>query len=149
MSKKETIECAEYDSLVTGIEEAKKRVQEAGKTAVAALFKAFFAEYPEVKAVGWTQYTPYFNDGDPCVFSVGEPYLSTKDADFSEVASLYDDDDGGHGFEEGYALKGKLKTACSRIEASMTSEIFEAAFGDHALVIATPAGFHVSEYSHE
>lgn len=28
---------------------------------------------PNVAAVKWDQYTPYFNDGDPCIFSVQEP----------------------------------------------------------------------------
>ena len=27
---------------------------------------------PALKAIRWNQYTPYFNDGDPCTFSVGE-----------------------------------------------------------------------------
>ena len=35
-------------------------------------FDALFIEYPEIGKIEWTQYTPYFNDGDPCVFGVGE-----------------------------------------------------------------------------
>lgn len=27
-------------------------------------------EYPKVPNFGWTQYAPYFNDGEPCYFSV-------------------------------------------------------------------------------
>lgn len=148
--KSETIKCDEYDRLVVGIEAAKEQVKVAGKTAVASLFKAFFEEYPQVKAVGWKQYTPHFNDGDPCTFSVHEPYLTTKDGDFSEVSSFYEDDDeSGYGFKDEYSLKGPLKTALGRIGASMDSDIFESAFGDHVLVIATPAGFHVNEYNHD
>jgi len=30
---------------------------------------------PRVKAVVWDQYTPYFNDGDACIFSVREPRI--------------------------------------------------------------------------
>jgi hypothetical protein len=146
-NKKETIECAEYDSLVNGIEAAKAKVAEAGKAAVGALFKSFFAEYPSVKAVGWTQYTPYFNDGEACNFGLRELYLSTKEADFSEVASLYDEEE--YGFKDSCSLKGSLGKALRRLEASMNSEVFEAAFGDHVLVVATPEGFHVGEYSHD
>lgn len=29
-----------------------------------------------VKAITWKQYTPYFNDGEPCEFSVGEPAVT-------------------------------------------------------------------------
>jgi hypothetical protein len=38
-----------------------------------ALLVAFaeqFAANPAVKCMIWTQYTPYFNDGDPCTFRV-------------------------------------------------------------------------------
>lgn len=33
-------------------------------------------KHPEITGIGWTQYTPYFNDGEPCVFRVGDPYFS-------------------------------------------------------------------------
>ncbi len=32
----------------------------------------FFEKYPEAKAIAWHQYTPGFNDGNPCEFSMGE-----------------------------------------------------------------------------
>lgn len=43
--------------------------------AVAAFFKAF----PEIEAMMWHQYTPYFNDGDSCEFSVHDLYFVTKE----------------------------------------------------------------------
>jgi len=36
-------------------------------------FKVFLEAHPEIKCIFWSQYTPYFNDGDPCTFSVHEP----------------------------------------------------------------------------
>jgi ribosome-associated translation inhibitor RaiA len=32
-------------------------------------FKEIFKKYPDLKSFSWTQYTPYFNDGDECIFS--------------------------------------------------------------------------------
>lgn len=32
-----------------------------------------------IDSFGWTQYTPYFNDGEPCVFSVGDVWFRTLD----------------------------------------------------------------------
>lgn len=29
-----------------------------------------FVEHPTIQTISWTQYTPYFNDGEPCEFSV-------------------------------------------------------------------------------
>ncbi len=54
---------------------------------VAAL-DALFA-FPEVVAVRWTQYTPYFNDGDACTFDVYE--ARTKLTDTPEEAGDYED----------------------------------------------------------
>lgn len=34
-----------------------------------------------VLGVGWTQYTPYFNDGDPCVFGVGDLSIAIEGAE--------------------------------------------------------------------
>ncbi len=44
------------------------------KGAFDEIFKVYFEKCPEVSAVGWNQYTPYFNDGESCEFSVGDFY---------------------------------------------------------------------------
>lgn len=49
------------------------------KSAVAAILI-----YPEVSGIAWTQYTPYFNDGEPCVFQAGEAYFSFNDVEIPE-----------------------------------------------------------------
>lgn len=41
-----------------------------------------------VTAVTWHQYTPYFNDGEPCEFSVGDVSVTSN----KEVAELWLDD---------------------------------------------------------
>lgn len=46
-------------------------------------------------ALGWTQYAPYFNDGDACVFSVHEPFLKRDDRESDE-----DDGEDEDGAEE-------------------------------------------------
>lgn len=143
------INCPEYNALLDGIEAAKEQVTKAGKTAVAALFKAFFAEYPTVTAVGWDQYAPHFNDGDACEFSVHEAYVTTeKGVDFANVRGLYDE--GTDGFKDSYSLKdGPVKEGLQRLWRSMDDDIFEVAFGSDAMVIATPEGFHINECDHD
>ncbi|MBB3752418.1 hypothetical protein FHT44_004930 [Mycolicibacterium sp. BK634] len=46
--------------------------------------------FPEVEAVRWHQYTPYFNDGEECVFSIREAYVK-----------FFGVDEGGD-YEDGY-----------------------------------------------
>jgi len=37
-----------------------------------------FKKYP-IESFGWSQYTPYFNDGDTCAFSSNTDYLKIND----------------------------------------------------------------------
>ncbi len=39
-----------------------------GRQLLKELFTDFFAAHTEILTVYWDQYTPHFNDGDPCVF---------------------------------------------------------------------------------
>lgn len=64
------------------IEEFKRKKQELfevaqkeGKNLLTQHFETLFSEIPKLSAIQWTQYTPFFNDGDACVFSIGEPYF--------------------------------------------------------------------------
>jgi hypothetical protein len=49
-----------------------RKLRDEGQAAVKDAFKDFFDQYPEVRSVKWSQYTPYFNDGDACHFGVNE-----------------------------------------------------------------------------
>ena len=40
------------------------------------IFESLFEECPEIHAVGWHQYTPYFNDGEPCEFSLSDIHFT-------------------------------------------------------------------------
>lgn len=54
---------------------------------LAPIFQALLDD-PNVIEFGWTQYTPHFNDGDVCEFSVGEPWIRTVDDE--DVDDIYD-----------------------------------------------------------
>ena len=57
-----------YDKMVKGFKEEDFK----------GWFTEFFALYPMVTTIRWTQFTPYFNDGEPCVFSVNEPEIEVS-----------------------------------------------------------------------
>lgn len=42
---------------------------------IEAVGAEFFARNPSVVAIRWTQYTPYWQDGDTCTFSANDPEL--------------------------------------------------------------------------
>jgi predicted nucleic acid-binding Zn-ribbon protein len=51
-------------------------------------FKALFKKHPDLKSFSWNQYTPYFNDGDECVFGAYTDHVSINGSD--EAESTYE-----------------------------------------------------------
>lgn len=66
---------SKLDSLRKEMKALKSKMKKESKAALKAGFKNFFDEHPIVEAICWEQYTPYFNDGDPCHFGVGDFWL--------------------------------------------------------------------------
>lgn len=68
----------------------KKEAMTKMKDAFTPAFQEFFEKYPQIQYVYWTQYTPYFNDGDPCEFGVNEKSISLDEhtEDFDEEAGI-------------------------------------------------------------
>ena len=66
----------EIKNLKKTLRDYQKELKKNGKKAVLNSAKILFKKYPDLEAIGWYQYTPGFNDGDPCYFRVGSCYLS-------------------------------------------------------------------------
>lgn len=155
------------DDIFKGIEEtaaelaaARKKHITAGKEILKKAFAAIFEKYPDVRAITWTQYTPYFNDGDACVFSVGDMWI------LDEAGYKSWQDDGG-GYAEEYACTrwnynredyesplsneqvDEIEDFLSRLRSTVGDDVFEKMFGDHAEITAEREGFKVEEYRHD
>lgn len=85
------------DAFLTSVKDAQKSIKEIkanlkkkAKENFNALAKEIFEEFPVVEQFSWTQYTPYWCDGDICEFEANVESLSiNKDDDEDE-----DEDDG-------------------------------------------------------
>lgn len=123
------------------------------RVALESAFKALLEAHPIVKSLRWTQYTPYFMDGDPCYFSVKDPYVLWAT---TEVEDGEDDDDdcidsGGYEYVySGDRLPSDKREAWDAIKAifKLPDSIFEAAFGDHQKITVTDGNINVEEYDH-
>jgi hypothetical protein len=51
------------------------------------MFKELFEQSEIIKSIGWTQYSPYFNDGDECTFSANtdELYVNGEHEDYDGI----------------------------------------------------------------
>lgn len=54
-------------------EEAHEKYVKAAAPLVTSAIQEQFNQLPELFAIQWRQYTPSYNDGEPCVFSVSYP----------------------------------------------------------------------------
>lgn len=129
-------------------DEAAKHVKEAVKESV----KAVFASDELVRAVRWRQYTPYFNDGDACVFSVHGVEAQTADEGGDYDDGFWESYSFGHGGKYDTPDLPHVKAALGEMEAKLNewTEMLETAFGDHAQVVITRDGeVTIDEYEHD
>lgn len=160
---------AEYDAVM------KKK----GEKVVRASIKEFFTIHPEVKALRWTQYTPYFNDGEPCIFGYSGCDVKLADSEPDAIyacpnheeimtaspvkcgkpncgettVKLEPDQDNDDGWFDDYsdAIKGSLKTDLRKFNSYMVDceDALLIAFGDHARITATQKDITIDEYEHD
>lgn len=132
-------------SLVTGAIEA----------TAADVFKSF----PQFVGISWAQYTPYFNDGDECIFGISEIYYIS---DSEALDSIADGEKEGYDYEEeeivstSWSMKKSEQIDVINIFESLLSDsedFLKAAYGDHMKVTITKTkdGPKVSttEYYHD
>lgn len=60
---------------IKAVEELQDQISECIEDDLIQEFSEILALDKRVEAVGWVQYAPYFNDGDPCIFNVHGPCL--------------------------------------------------------------------------
>jgi|ERR1044072_1039248 hypothetical protein len=70
MARKKSELVKRYEETMKAVKEARKEAQKVAAKAINEGFADIFAAHPNVNTLAWPQYTPYFNDGDPCEFGV-------------------------------------------------------------------------------
>lgn len=125
--------------------EAKKaldeKIKSEGRKAITAFLKEFFDKRPDVYGIKWTQYTPFYCDGDACVFRLNGVYTFKTQEAFEAAEdgdALYDCEGAEYNYGE------EPQKSLSEIE-----EILQVVFGDHAQVSVTREKIDVEEYEHE
>ncbi len=144
-----------------------KQTQEAFKrntTKAVDLLKTLIKSTPQVEAVRWTQYTPYFNDGEECNFGVND--LEIK---FSKKFAINERYDNGEGFVDEYGIENILEEKVDVLNHEDITELkkkldlfsevhgslagmenaLREAFGDHVQVVVTKKGIETEEYEHD
>lgn len=142
------------------IQAAKKAFDDAvalhGRNAVVIAVREVFEKVPEVQSIRWQQYTPYFNDGDACEFSVNDPSYKFDGVD--EEAGDY-----GDGYIDNWSLTynsetkplyekyGSIFQSFAHTMCNTLEKVLEVTFGDH-IVVQIDRGsedFLIEDYYHD
>lgn len=136
-------------------------LDEARETARAAFREGangIFAKFPGLQQFTWTQYTPYFNDGDTCHFSVDRDYFNVifKGIDYhidcyGNSALIHDVTNGGE-IEDSHEDCQTLKSvgeAISDLLCVFEDRDFMDMFDDHVSVTVTADDIQVDTYDHD
>jgi hypothetical protein len=129
-----------------------------------------------VTGIAWNQYTPYFNDGDTCVFSIhadgriySEVPITKGQIDNAPTWELEGDEDEDDVWREardrefywnsnednGYreieiTTAGKAAAAVfDALNSGHYRNVCQDNFGDHAKIVATPDAFYVESFEHD
>lgn len=151
---------SKLSDLAFEMESIRNKFANQGQKALKEAFKEYFEKHPIVEKILWTQYTPYFMDGEPCVFGINQFEIRFYEDKLGsvQISDLYEDQDadcvtyGEYYLESSFQEEHKAATADMEKLASSCYEvdtILQTVFGDHCMVIATADGFEVSDYNHD
>lgn len=117
------------------------------------VIKEVFSSVPGLNKIGWTQYTPYFNDGEECVFGVSDPSFDIKE--LNDEPEKEEDNSNVWKWASSYRIKDKRpKEQYETIKAfedliNNNEDALRSVYGDHAKIIITPENIEVTEYEHD
>lgn len=105
-----------------------------------SLIMPFMNMSDRIQSISWTQYTPYFADGDTCKFSTNYSYLDINDV-YDET--LFDEENWSE------ADKGVIKSLKDAMRV-IPDEIYKDIFGDHAKITVSKDGtIRVESHDHD
>jgi hypothetical protein len=159
-----------FDQLINDQKELKLKFQTEAQALFKDITREFFDQNPGITAIIWTQFTPYFNDGDTCEFSVNDPYFTNVSGEeFENVSDCgeYKGEDESVWVLDSYGLTSESEWYKSELEkvsgvdfescksfsniicCSEMEDVMESMFDNHVKVIATREGFEVDDYIHD
>ena len=156
---------AEIKQKQAEIKRLQKELQDKSSEIFLSSFKNLFEETPKLKSFAWSQYTPYFNDGDTCYFSANTDYLTINgdkddDATWSQEKKVIS---WGTWNREKKVYEGRIEQDNPDYDKELTEAVnkvkkflslfdnsfYQTQFGDHTMVTVTPDGIDTEEYEHD
>ena len=113
----------EFIALMEEKEAISKKLSEVSKDVLKKAAEKLFKEVPVLAEVCWEQYTPYYSDGDSCIFSVRDIGFISQ-ADVNEAGGDSEDvDDKFYGYNSFYESKYNQEIYDRNVEAYGKEEV--------------------------
>ncbi len=135
-----------YESKLKEYYALRKELQNLCKDAFQETILSLFDKHTWVESFSWRQYSPYWNDGDECVFSVH----SYNDEILLNGMDLYNYDEEPE--EERGTLPENAETVYEEFASALQKfedDDLQTMFGNHAEVTVTRNGINVESYDHD
>lgn len=135
------------NELADQLNNAQNLAKEKGKEAFKEYSLQLFNENPIIQEIRWDQYTPSFNDGDPCEFTIGDVGFLLHN---KQTIGYYDfdEDDEFEGTKVEQHIEDHLKNIVNeftnKIQALDT--VMESLFGNNVTIIINRDGVQIKEY---
>jgi hypothetical protein len=131
-------------------------IRDHGEKMIRDYITEWMNSHPEVKAIGWEQYAPYFNDGEPCEFDVHEIFKATDSPDIEDIEYMRAKDEKEYFLRSSYREMDcwknnnmSSKTGEDFRDFALTmyelSDLLESAFGNGSRIIVTQDEISVTE----
>lgn len=155
----------EFNDAQKAYQEAKEKIGKKLGSELHGMIKFVFEKVPYLKEINWVQYTPYFNDGEPCVFGKHDPQFifvaidaETGDDEEFEV-DFWGNSSTTTFFNEKYDVaeikafqptpeQDELLLKVALFLTSLDENICQEAFREGKVVI-TKDGLEVEDYGHD
>jgi len=156
---------AVYTDLKKQAADIQKKLKVISKIAFKEMSAEVFKANPTLVSFGWSQCTPYFNDGDACVFSAASEYPSVTfkaadgtivkhDENYGNLVVLDENDDETEISDEDYPKYqkqiDKLTRPVVKFLGNFDDDDFLAMFDDHKEITVNRNGkIEVNDYEHD
>lgn len=117
----------EMREMESALSKMQNEFQEKMRKLFTDMTEQFFVETPKIKAVVWDQYTPYFNDGEECTFSVHDVYFLTEELDEEDLQSAYNYEEASFNYNASTDAIASNKDYAKRFPSSAAYYLKEAA----------------------
>lgn len=154
---------SKISEITAKFEAMQKEVANQLQAAFKEMTKELFDSCPTLNAVVWAQYSPYFNDGEECVFGVHAPTFTNASVDIpsrdlawgeyvGEEEGIWTYGDNCYG-DVDVPMPKEYEDIVNAFDGALQSgsmeDIMRAMFGNHVLVTLTRDGATVDEYDHD